>query len=127
MSKALFLLVQRARVLATEEYLSAMPWHILDQSICWKVAIGTICGGPKVVGVVAEAYPTWHCQTLLVTDGDRTRTLKLRRQGTMLGFIIGTLDTMFRGGVYSGDLANLPEPVIAIGCAPGRDMKLPTN
>jgi len=114
MSKALFLLVQDNRVLAVEEYLSAMPWHKLNEKRSWKVAIGTVREVPEIVGVIAEAHPTAVCCTWLVTEGNSALTRMCSPVGSLLGFIIGKLDTMFRGGVCSS-LSNLPKPIEVIG------------
>lgn len=101
-------------MLAVEEYLSAMPWNILNEDISWQVAIGTDRKGPEIVKVIAGAYPTPVNRSWLVSDGIRTRMRSPK--GTILGFIIGKLDTMFRGGVCS-DVSNLPESVEVVGCS----------
>lgn len=118
---AQFVLVQNDHVLAVSEYLTYVPWGLIDQQVDWKLAIGTIneFNMAEIVGIVAEVYPAVDEDSWLISSPvDKPNTLlqiQSRRLATLLGLVIGRLDRIYLGGVYEGDLCNLPQAVVAQG------------
>lgn len=116
---ARFVLIQFDRIHGVNECLSGLPWCMFNLDYDWKIAIGTIneFGVPEIVSIAAEAYPVWDEDHWLVTSQfDKPSTIVPKgRRASMMGLIRGRLSRIYRGGVYGGDLCNLPQPVIARG------------
>ena len=115
---ARFVLIQDD-VLGVSEYLSCLPWGLIDEERVWRMAMGTIneFNEHEIVGIVAEAYPTFYEDTWIISSPfDKPQTVvPIQPLATMPGLIRGRLDRIYRGGVYEGDLCNLPQSVIARG------------
>jgi hypothetical protein len=123
---AQFVLVQNNRVLAVSEYLACLPWSLINPLVDWKLALGTVneFNEAEIVGVVAEAYPTVYEDSWLISSPvDRANTLiTIQRRASLLGLVMGRLDRIYPGGVYEGDLCNLPQAVIAQGVYTKREL-----
>lgn len=116
---AQFVLVQNDRVLAVSEYLACVPWSLIDQQVDWKLAIGTIneFNMAEIVGIVAEAYPAIDEDSWLISSPiDKPNTLFTITQITsMLSIVQSRLSQIYCGGVYEGDLCNLPQAIVIQG------------
>lgn len=116
---AQFVLVQNDSVLAVSEYLACVPWNLIDQQVDWKLAIGTVneFNEAEIVGMVAEAYPTIDADSWLISSPiDKPNTLITSRWlASMLSLVQNRLSRIYRGGVYDGDLCNLPQAVVVQG------------
>lgn len=112
-----FVLVQDD-VLCVTEYLSDMPWHCLDEDRDWQLLMGIIneFGKPEIIGTVVEIYPAPNKPCWRISSPLDGKYRLVGATGTLVGLVIDRLRVMFRGGVYTGDLLNLPETIVVIGC-----------
>lgn len=121
---AQFVLVQNDCVLAVSEYLACVPWGLIDQHVEWKLAMGTVneFNEAEIIGMVAEAYPAFNADSWLISSPvDKPNTLRTITQiVSMLSLVQSRLSRIYHGGVYEGDLCNLPQAVVVHGvCTKG--------
>lgn len=124
---AQFVLVQDD-VLCVSEYLSGMKWHLLDQNKDWKLLMGVVneFGKPEIVGTVVEAYPAPDKPCWRVSSQMDGKYRLVGATGTLVGLVMNRLGVQFRGGIYTGDVLNLPETIVVVGCDSGAPEKKAT-